>query len=491
MVTAGSSLVGATPTSTESTSASATATAAAMAALGSLSAFPSLPNVASTSSQPTTTQGTAPVGPASPTTNPTADTGATPKGASRKDKASVSWDKLVQDDKRAKARAEKSSRARKMQSDVMAALWPNPDKIKEFRLKTGTDPDPAKLLSNLTFRDPWTDFQKAPTPGARSRLDKLAQKLMTPKGDSSKQRDTSRPTEKRKHSTSSSAASTSTERQGAKPKTSPPIKHLPKIPKINKEALKSNKSSEANPSDEDEDIDTMEVVDETEIPPLSDFHTDMAQSLPTFRDVAKGKKKLSSQHVLFVHADKEVRRKISRKEWALLLKKINSKYVTLAMKGEPTPLFEWTGYSKGVGLVACTDRESLLTAKEDIGSLTVAEREFRAWEQGETGSALQLSVRIPASIPKDEFTAGQVATALHSGNKLPADTKLNVTACKDFGNNGDRLLRFTASAELVDAIKSRDGLLHLGTFRVEVRYGTERVDKDFKVQLNQCPHTSS
>ena len=144
---------------------------------------------------------------------------------------------------------------------------------------------------------------------------------MTPKGDSSKQCNTSRPTEKSKHSASSSATSTLTERQGAKPKTSPSMKNLPKIPKINKEMDKSNKPTGANSPDKDEDIDPMEVVDETEIPPLSNFHTDMAQSLPTFQDVAKGQKKLSSKHVLFVHADKVVQRKISRKEWTLLLKK--------------------------------------------------------------------------------------------------------------------------------------------------------------------------
>ena len=149
--------------------------------------------------------------------------------------------------------------------------------------------------------------------------------------------------------------------------------------------------------------------------------------------------------------------------------------------GDKAPDILWHGFGKGVGFIAPADAESQSLMKGIVDTLEVAEVSFRAWELGEQGEYLPLTLQIPGTMSADRFPAKRLLMAAITRNKLP-DEMLVVRSCKLVpGQSKVRLLKFGAKKELVEALKKLDGLLYVAASRLEVYYKGKRLLKDTKL----------
>ena len=171
---------------------------------------------------------------------------------------------------------------------------------------------------------------------------------------------------------------------------------------------------------------------------------------------------------------------MSRETWTVLLEKIQVATLDLALKGEGVRI-EWTGYARGVGLIAPADAESRDKVKDLVASLKVADDPFRAWAKGEKGDWTPLSIRIPATMTKKVFTAGKIMTAACLLNKLPDKDSFHIRDCNEVKNSKDRLLRISAKKDLVDALVQLDGIIYVAASKLRVYYQRNPLTKDSKL----------
>jgi hypothetical protein len=367
---------------------------------------------------------------------------------------------------------------------VALALWPNADIKKDLRDAAGQDPDPVKLMASTRFRDMWSSFSKETHPSTKtvSALRKLAVDIMTPRSGSHRPNpaSTSKSIEvkgnsKRKNRSLSLERSTPSKDE----------EHKKKIPRTGDQPanLGSPKTSSTPtlprmPEEEDEDDDL--VIDESGEPSVLDLAEDLRSALPDYSGVAQGSTpKTDFPYILYVHVGKEQRRKMSRETWTVLLEKVHSATLDLALAGKGVRI-EWNGYAKGVGMFAPADAASRAAMKEVIDGITVAEHSFRAWAKGEMGEFTPLTIRIPAAMTRKTFTAGKIMQAACLLNKLPENSH-TIRDCKDVKDSKDRLLRITAKKDLVDAIISLDGTLYVAASKLRVYYQRSPLNKGSKI----------
>jgi hypothetical protein len=391
--------------------------------------------------------------------------------------------KSKSDFKRAQ-REERKSNAAEERRRVAMALWPNADIKKDLRDAAGQDPDPAKLLASTRFRDLWTPFSKESQPSTKtvSALRKLVVDIMTPKSRSNRSSTTSTSksieksgNSKRKNRSLSLERSTPSKDE----------EHKKKIPRTGDQPanLGSPKTSSTPtlprmPEEEDEDDDL--VIDESHEPSVLDLADDLRSALPDYAGAAQGSKtSTDSPYILYVHVGKEERRKMSRETWTVLLEKVHSATLDLALAGKGVRI-DWNGFAKGVGLFAPADADSRAAMKEIIDGITVAEYSFRAWAKGETGEYTPLTIRIPAAMTRKTFTAGKIMQAACLLNKLPENSH-TIRDCKDVKDSKDRLLRITAKRDLVDAIIKLDGKLYVAATQLRVFYQRSPLNKGSKI----------
>ncbi len=401
-----------------------------------------------------------------------------PARVGNSDSQSGSW-------QRGKRRSKAQDSAAEHQRIVLA-LWPTPVIKKDLRDAAGQDPDPVRLLSSARFRDAWSSFSKESQPSSRMLVDlrKLVVEIMSAKGGRARKAQNPPPsksvekvvTSKRKN------RSLSLERS-----TSPKAAVQPKIPRIGHTPPSGHNPSTSTPKpslEEVEEEDENLVANEASEPTLEEFAADVRDALPDFSKVVAGKAdKPDFPYILYVHSGKEERRTMSRETWTVLLEKLQVATLNLVLNsnGEEGAKVEWTGYARGVGLVAPADEASRDTVKNLISGLQVADESFRAWAKGEKGEWTPLSLRIPATMAKKTFTAGKIMTAACLLNKLPGKDSFQIRDCQDVKNSKDRLLRITAKKDLVDALIQRDGVIYVASSKLRVYFQRSPLTKDSKL----------
>ncbi len=380
-------------------------------------------------------------------------------------------------------RRDKSQKNAAEHQRISLALWPTAAIKKDLRDAAGQDPDPVKLLSSTRFRDLWTSFSKEPKPTSRMLVDlrKLVVEIMMVKGGRGRRT----PNHQSSKLTESNASSKRKNRSLSLERSSSPKATLQsKIPRIGATPPSGNKPSTSTPKPslegvEEEDADL--VVDEASEPTLEEFAADVRDALPNYANVAEGKNsKPDYPYILYVHSGTEERRTMSRETWTVLLEKIQVATLDLALKGEGVRI-EWTGYARGVGLIAPADAESRDKVKDLVASLKVADDPFRAWAKGEKGDWTPLSIRIPATMTKKVFTAGKIMTAACLLNKLPDKDSFHIRDCNEVKNSKDRLLRISAKKDLVDALVQLDGIIYVAASKLRVYYQRNPLTKDSKL----------
>jgi len=375
---------------------------------------------------------------------------------------------------RSKGEAKKKEEERRQR--VLQALWPHSDHKKDFKSATGQDPDPAKLLSSTRWRDAWMQFENssAPTTKDRTKLREMAVDIFGRKqryqhrassfkpskstqsskeGDASKEEQVGSSSNKRKNRSSSHSAERPAEKS-TPDMTGPQFK----IPRTT----------------ENLEDDSM-VVDgeENEPSPFSDLK-DIEGALPTTADAVKGKKQ-EFPHLLFVHQGQEDRRKMSRDTWRVLYEKLQEKCLNLVLEGKTAPNIEWSGFKAGVGFIAPVNAESRAIVQDLVKDIKVAEFSFRAWARGEKGKYVQLTIRVPATMNPETFSAGKVLQAAILLNKLPEEKHV-IYSCTSISKNcKDRILKFGAEVELFNAIKAKNGQLYVAASKLEVHLRQARI----------------
>ena len=406
--------------------------------------------------------------------NPNSD----PARAGNSDPKSGSWQRVK---RRGKAQDTAEEHRR-----VVLALWPTPVIKKDLRDAAGQDPDPARLFSSARFRDAWTTFSKEAQPSSRMLVDlrKLVVEVMSARGGRARRTQNPPPSKSEEKTVVSKRKNRSLSLERS---TSPKPAVQSKIPRIGRTPPSGSTPSTSTPKPslegvEEEDADL--VADEASEPTLEEFAADVRDDLPDFSKVAAGKSnKPDFPYILYVHSGKEERRTMSRETWTVLLEKLQSATLDLVLNsaGEEGVKVEWTGYARGVGLVAPADEKSRDKVKELIGGLSVADESFRAWAKGEKGEWTPLSIRIPATMTKRTFTAGKIMTAACLLNKLPGKDSFQIRDCHDVKNSKDRLLRITAKKDLVDALIQRDGVIYVASSKLRVYFQRNPLTKDSKL----------
>ncbi len=249
-----------------------------------------------------------------------------------------------------------------------------------------------------------------------------------------------------------------------------------KAARVNSSPPANNTSSSTVVSQaEAEDNDDI-IADEDGEPSLDDFADDMRAALPTYAQNAKGEKRKDYPFILYVHYGSDERKTMPRETWNILFEKVQVVCLDRAFKDDMvSPKIEWSGFSKGVGVIAPVDMESQIAMQEIVSGIKVAEHSFRAWAKGERGRFTPLSILIPATMKKEVFSAGKIMQAAVLMNNLPEEKHI-IRSCKEFSGRGkQRLLRIGAEEDLAKAIRDKNGVIYIAASKLEVFYQQKRI----------------
>ncbi len=372
-----------------------------------------------------------------------------------------------------KDREAKKKLHQEMRQRVMLTLFNTPELIRDVKTKTGLEPDPGKLLDSTRFRDAWITFNSLKDPGAKkvTALRQLAVDIMS-KGKKGHHQASPLPTSKSsdRHTKGDGKKrkdrSLSTERGHSSSGLTPGAKAA----KVNTPTARPESSSTLVSQAEAQEANNDGVIQgEHDEPALEEFAEDMRAALPTYAQNAKGEKKTDYPHILYVHLGNDERKTMPKDVWNLFFEKVQAICLERAFKDDAaSPKIEWSGFSRGVGVIAPADEESKTIMKEVVSSITVAEHNFRAWARGERGKFIPLSILIPHTMKKEVFTAGKIMQAIVRTNKLHEDKHV-IRSCNEFPGGGKRrLLRIGAEEDLVTAIKALNGVVYIAASKLEV-----------------------
>ncbi len=380
---------------------------------------------------------------------------------------------------RPKERAEKSKKVKETHERIVRALWPTTELKKEFREATGSDPDPGRLMDSTRFRDIWGHFDASDKPTTKDLLAvrKLAREIQGKRRSQTRPESKTQETESKKRKNRSFSLSPATPLERGTPPTRGAASF--KIPRLAGPPTKSSEvRTSAEPATIPEEEETDVIEDEAREPGLEDFADDIRAALPSYANVAgKGERRKDFPYILYVHTGEEERKTMSKETWTCFFEKMQVTCLNLTLKGEAVPKIEWSGYAKGVGLIAPADEASRTLVKDLAANVKVAEFTFRAWARGEKGKYIPLSIRLPATMPSTDFSSGKFMQAATISNGLP--DKYVIRGCKQVAGGGkERLLRIGAEPELVDALKRLDGVMFVAMSRLEVYYQGTRLTND-------------
>lgn len=363
---------------------------------------------------------------------------------------------------------------------IRLALWPTPEAVGQMKKAVDGEIDFERLNNSTRFMDAWATFNKKKVPSGSDRdaVRKVAINVLLDRkgkgrrGEKKKEPPKDTDSKKRPRDSSSSSAASDVRHGKADPK----LKQLNKIPKVNKGNVPSATPNRVDDKDFEDDIMSTEdiVEDESAEPGLHTFTTDLEGVLNTeYAAAAKGTRKKEQPFILFIHKGTEVRERITKEEWKILLEKINESVFDLAIEGAETPRIEWSGHTKGTGVIAPADEASQVIVTNIIANIEVAEQKFKAWPKGAKENFLCVTIKLPISLCG--VNVHKIVEGLPKMNGF--DNKewrlFSVQGMK--GNKKERVLRMIVSADLFEVLKAKDGYLWAGTGRVEVHFKRSRL----------------
>jgi hypothetical protein len=206
----------------------------------------------------------------------------------------------------------------------------------------------------------------------------------------------------------------------------------------------------------EEEVQDGEHIDEDALPSDDDV-TQQLQHL-SFAKVASGKvERKRYPDLLYVHLGGDKKQSMSRATWAVFAKKLSARLVDLDIAGQPTPDSDWTGWQKGMGLIAVTSPEAQAQMKVLIAETKVAEFTFRGWAKGEAGKYRLVTADIPAIM--ESVPAGKLMGGLCKKHGLPDGSKGEYVLAPKPGGKGpttQRQLRIMATDEFIEALERKN-----------------------------------
>ena len=350
---------------------------------------------------------------------------------------------------------------------VRKALFPTDAKIKEFGLTTGKNPNQVQLLQHAKFADLFHEYGKKPTPQL---LQTLWWEAVQIQGGSACRRKAQAAYAREKtaqEKTASSAIDTTNSAQAKsakrkRPDTSSteslqtPDKRLGgyTIPRKPKNAAAGSDQDPPEGEVVEHDID-MDALRES----LEDV---------SYADAVVGaksvKEKKNYPFILFIHSGTEERLAITRDTWRLLSTKLNDRCLLLDLEDEGIES-EFMAFSKGAGIVATLNEESMNKMKTIVATTEVAGTAFRAWSLGEKGDKVYLSARLPRVF--DKAPAAQIMSVLARKNKLDDDA-LMLRSCKaQSEDNPQKVLKVCVTKETLATLQARQMRLKIGMTSIE------------------------
>ena len=363
---------------------------------------------------------------------------------------------------------------------IKRALWPQPEHLRDFKGATGQEPDFKRLWSSTRWRDLWMRFDAAKNPTTKDREDlrKLALELHT-KGKQGKRGSGPPP-----NATSKTTAITlnkkrktrslSLERSGSNPPT--PVSKQPRVTPAPETSSSTPTKLVPTIVEATEAMGDMNVIqDETDEPTLDDVAPgDVSGEAADYASKAKGAARKDYPYILYVHEGNDERKTMSRETWNCLYEKINTACMDLIIGEKDAPKIEWSGFAKGVGLIAPLDERSRDIMQKLVADTEVAEYKFRAWAKGEKGRWVPLSIKIPAFMKKETVTAQKIMQMAVLMNKLPEKSYI-IRSCHVIQPGKERLLRIGADEHLVTRLKQLKGEIYVAAAKLEVHFNKARL----------------
>ncbi len=406
---------------------------------------------------------------------------------------------------------------------IRLALWPNPVAVQTMEKSVGGPIDYERLVNSTRFMDAWCTFDKKKVPSGNDRdfvkkvaKDTLAKRPSRSRRGSKDKSDEQASKESKKRARDPSASSTaSSKNDGATPKVS----QLPKIPKVTAgkkkdepappskpemmdvssaaatppmgEPTKPEKPEEKSLPDTGSESSATQhrdnsvldasmeepVEDDSAEPDLATFVKDMDSNLPapaegSYAGAAKGKSRTNMPFILYVHTGTDVRGPITKAQWTIFLEKFNVALFDLAIEGGETPIIDWSGHSKGTGLIAAMDSKSQDIVVELVSKIEVADVKFKAWPKGAKVENTFVTIKLPASL--SAVPANRAVDGISRMNGL-VGCGWYLYRCRDLPKSKERILQMVVTASCLDTLRKKGGQLQAGANRVEVFYKRVRL----------------
>jgi len=356
---------------------------------------------------------------------------------------------------------------------LIRSLFATEELKTELKKATGVNLDVNRLLDSTRFRVRWREFDALPNPTTkvRSELRELARQILkkkvrrADKSSATDQEGESQMTDYKKRGRADTSNLS----------TPPSIGKTPyKIPRISQAQIDNppkEPEAKAEGENEGEDIKEDDVVeDESAYPPISEF--DAATEGASYAAKAKGQKeKRDCPYLLFIHQGKEDRKLMNKELWFLLLEKLQEKTITLTLEGKESPDVDWTGFARGVGVIAPADEQSKGMLKDIVGDIELDGKFFRAWAKGERGKFTPLTIQIPATMNANSLPSGKILVGLAIKNKLTQGPEhMVVRSCTKIPHKHSRTFRFAVSDEVLKQIYDLGGTIRLGVTQFTVYF---------------------
>jgi len=382
-----------------------------------------------------------------------------------------------QDDKPASPRGSrsKSAKARKAllregeENRVQQILYPTPESLADFKRKTGKEFSAKRLLDSSYFAERWRVFAKDPKPTgeARNVLRGIATETFK------------RPSRRAPPATSEETIGNLTNSKRTRAEitvstiSSTPLGKAPKIPKLKAREPQASTSKVVAPPEPSTiaDPNTGDVVVDEEVYNTLDFAEE-----GTYASAAAGKKSKSkwaeSDLALFIHLSEDERKLMPRVTWRMFSEQFQEKILQLDETDQPSPFIDFSGWSKGTGLIVAADEDSKVLVRDLISTMEVQTHKLRAWERGERGAFTLLTCHLPETLNPAIFSGGRTLLNIARKNKLTiGENNANIQAlsCKNIAEGTNkRLLRFKVTKNVLKEIYMKKGILYAAGVRLEI-----------------------
>jgi len=351
----------------------------------------------------------------------------------------------------------KSNEVAKSKHDLIKELlWPNKEKIEQFKNLAGAEPNSQLMFRSNKFYKIWCNRTK----GTLTELDKFF--LL---------------------------ASAIEAQKDYKVNVTFMRKDSGETAIVNRAGKKRKMAMEETGEMESEDLDdgipiTDENVHEHElvVKPIS------------YAVAASSKVKNKSEYLIHVYGSKDRRLPVTREDFARIEQTIVDKNAEfLEGEGEECMCIDWMAYNAEaqVGLVAAEDESSMKKLKTIIDQLLIDGATFRGWDKEDL--FINLSVKLPATL-RDEarFTTEFISKAIRKQNPFlsstehftPAETVVIKPQSQIPNMPSDfRVFRFKVDVNALDNIKQAGGKIHVIAAKLMVYKGREPVCSENNISV--------